>query len=143
MEAEPTLREALEAFRLANGLVADEPAQRWRTFQVGPVHVPLPNFAWRRRAITAHDLHHLLTGYPCNLRGEFQIAAWEFGAGPMPHWGAALSCFPLVVIGFFWSPRRIVRAFRAGRRSRSLHGLSSLDAVLAMPLSAARAAIIG
>jgi hypothetical protein len=143
MDAEPTLRDALEAFRRSNGLDPREAENRSWTCALGPFRVRISNFEWRRRAVTAHDLHHILTGYPVGMRGEFQMAAWEFGAGPMPHWAAALFCFPLVVIGFFWSPRRIVRAFRAGRRSRSLHGLPSLDAVLAMPLSAAREAISG
>jgi len=71
--------------------------------------------------------------------GEFQVAAWEFGAGPMPHWGAALFCFPLVVVGLCLAPRRLVRAFMAGRQSRSLHKSDAIDAVLATPLTVARA----
>lgn len=102
----------------------------------------LPNFAWRRRAILAHDLHHMLTGYPCTLRGEFQIAAWEFGAGPMPHWAAALFCLPLIAAGLLWSPRRMVRAFRAGRHAHSLHGSMEIAALLNLPPKESRERII-
>jgi len=66
-----------------------------------------------------------MTGFPMTMRGEFQMAAWELGAGRYPHWGATLMCAPLALAGFFWSPGRIVRAYRAGRGERSLY--SELD----------------
>jgi ubiquinone biosynthesis protein Coq4 len=135
----PTVGEALAGFRQANGLADDEAARSSWTCRVGPIRIRFPNFKWRRKAILAHDLHHVLTGIPCGLRGEFQMAAWEFGAGPMPHWGAALFCLPLVLLGLLWSPRRIVRAYRAGRRSRSLHQSKAIDRLLATPLQEARA----
>ena len=129
-----TVREALAEFRHANGLADDEATRDWWTCRLGPVSVRLPNFRWRRAAILAHDLHHLVTGYPCTMRGEFQIAAWEFGAGRMPHWAAALFCLPLVVIGLVWSPRQTWLAYRRGRRSRSLHGRNLTDRLLDMRL---------
>ena len=67
------------------------------------------------------------------------MAAWEFGAGPMPHWAATLFCLPLILAGLFWAPRRMIAAFFAGRRSRSLHGTPGLDRVLDAPLRLARA----
>lgn len=129
-----TLGEALAEFRRANGLSADEASRPFWTCRLGPFSSRLPNFTWRRRAILAHDLHHVLTGYPCTMRGEFQMAAWEFGAGPMPHWCAAAFCLPLIVAGLFWSPRRIWHAYCAGRRSHSLHGSDAIDALLSVPL---------
>jgi hypothetical protein len=134
----PTVNEALAEFRRANGLSDDESTKLSWTCRLGPVVIWLPNFTWRRQAILAHDLHHVLTGYPCNMRGEFQMAAWEFGAGPMPHWAAAAFCLPLIALGLFWSPRRLLAAFRAGQQSRTLHGTKAFDALLAMPLSLAR-----
>jgi hypothetical protein len=133
-----TLRDALVAFRQANGLPADEAANASWSCQLGPLTLRLPNFAWRREAILAHDLHHVLTGYPCTLRGECQTAAWEFAAGRMPHRAAALFCLPLLPLGLVWTPRRMLQAFRLGRRSRSLHGSNAIDRLLAAPLQAAR-----
>ena len=89
--------------------------------RVGPVILRLPDFGWRRRALRAHDLHHLMTGYPMTMRGEFQLAAWEVGAGRYPHWGATMMCAPLILVGLLWSPRAIWRAYRAGCGSRSLY----------------------
>lgn len=133
----PTVGEALVEFRKACGL-DDECATTSWTCRLGPLAVRLPNFNWRRRAILAHDLHHLLTGFPCTMRGEFQMAAWEFGAGPMPHWGATLFCLPLVLAGSLWAPSRMLRAFVAGRRSRSLHGSRAIDYLLIAPLDLAK-----
>jgi hypothetical protein len=134
-----TVGEALAAFRAVNGIAADEASRASWTCRLGPVTLRLPNFAWRRNAILAHDLHHLLTGYPCTMRGEFQVAAWEFGASPMPHWGATLFCLPLVLLGLCWAPRRMLLAFLGGRRSRSLHRSGAIDRLLATPLDVARA----
>jgi len=132
--AVPTVAEALASFR-----AADETARATWRCRVGPVTLRLPNFAWRRRALAAHDLHHVLTQIPCTLAGECRMAAWEFGAGPMPHWGARLFCLPLALAGALVAPRRVLAAYRAGCRSRSLHGAAELGPVLAMDLDAARA----
>ena len=103
--------------RTAGGAVH---ADSW-TCRFGPLTLRFPNFAWRRHALRAHDLHHLMTGYPMTMRGEFQLAAWEQGAGRYPHWGATLFCAPLILIGLCWSPRAIWRAWRAGRAALSLY----------------------
>jgi hypothetical protein len=135
-----TVGETLAAFRRANGIPAGE-AATW-TCDIGPVRLRLPNFRWRRRAVLLHDLHHVLTGFPCTLRGEFQVAAWEFAAGRFPHAGATLFCLPLVALGMLWSPRAIWSAFLRGRRARSLYGIETDDALLALPLGALRARVI-
>ena len=117
MEPRLTREEAIA--RLRRGMGRDR-TESW-TCPVGPLTLRFPNFAWRKHAIAAHDLHHLMTGYPMTMRGEFQMAAWEFGAGRYPHWGATLFCGPLLIIGFLWSPSRMVAAYKAGRCSTSLY----------------------
>ena len=97
-------------------------AASW-TCPLGPLTLRLPNFAWRRRAIDVHDLHHRMTGYPMTLRGEFRLAAWELGAGRYPDWRASLFCAPLLLMGLLWSPSRTFAAYKAGRRSESLYGV--------------------
>lgn len=115
-------KEALVALHRSNA--ADTP-DNW-TCPIGPITFRFPNFKWRRRALAAHDLHHLMTGYPMTMRGEFQLAAWEWGAGRFPHWGAILFCLPLIIAGLMWSPSRMHKAWQRGRRSRTLY--SSLKA---------------
>lgn len=136
-----TLGEALAQFRAANGLdpgAASAPSWRCR---IGPVTLRLPNFKWRRHALLRHDLHHVLTGYPCTMRGEFQMAAWEFAAGRYPHAAATLFCLPLVAMGLFWSPRRLWSAFRRGRRARSLYQSEITEEMMAAPVNEVSAAI--
>jgi hypothetical protein len=55
------------------------------------------------------------------MRGEFQMAAWELGAGRYRHWGATLFCSPLLFTGLLWSPLRMIEAYRAGRATSSLY----------------------
>ena len=137
MSEDATVGAALARFRRENGLCQRErEAKRW-ILRIGGWAFPLPNFRWRRRAIDAHDVHHLLTGYPCDVEGELLIAAWEFGAGRFPHWGATLFCAPLVLAGLVIMPRRTFAAWRHGRRCRSLYDAASLNALLGMPLAEA------
>lgn len=135
----PTVREALAEFRRLNNLPRDEAHSRTWTCRIWFVTIRFPNFKWRRHAILAHDLHHLLIGYPCTLWGEMRMAAWEFGAGRMPHWGARLFCVPLISLGLLRSPRMMLMAFLDGRRSCSLHQAENLEPLLHLDLSVARA----
>jgi len=119
----------LAQLRAQHGIDGTYDATDTWPFQIGPLVVPVPNFSWRRAAIQRHDLHHILNGFPFNMRGEFQVATWEFAAGRYPHLGASLLLLPLVVLGLLWSPRAIWRAFLKGRNGTSLYhpGLLQLD----------------
>ena len=136
-----TVGQALFAFRGENGLCQNEREARWWIVRADLLVFPLPNFAWRRRAIDAHDAHHLLTGYPCTVEGELLIAAWEWGAGRYPHWGATLFCAPLVLAGLLFMPGRIAAAWRRGRRSRSLYRHANLERLDDLSLAAARSLV--
>lgn len=113
------MKDRLSDLRAAHGL-ADPTAPKWR-LRIGPLTVTLRNFAWRQAAIDAHDMHHLITGYPLTMRGEIQLAAWEWGAGRYPDWRATAFCAPLIVLGAVIMPRRTLLAFRAGRGTQSLY----------------------
>jgi hypothetical protein len=131
-----TAAQALALKRAEQGLdPAYDTAPTW-PFAIGPVTIPMPNFSWRRAAIQRHDIHHILTGYPFTMRGEFQVATWEFAAGRYPHWGATLLLLPLVVMGLFWSPAEIWRAFLKGRGEMSLYRPELRDAAARLPLDA-------
>jgi hypothetical protein len=118
-----SVREALRRHYLASGLPADggRSGSHWTMLRVAGIAVRLPNFAWRRRALPLHDIHHLVTGYPCSVSGELQIAAWEFAAGRYPHVMATLFCLPLLAIGAIGTPRRSFAAYVRGRSSRTLY----------------------
>ena len=49
-------------------------------------------------------------------------SAWEGGAGLGGLWVAWAICVPFFALGLLLQPRRVLRAYRRGRRSRSLFG---------------------
>jgi hypothetical protein len=138
-EANLTLRAALSDYFAANGLPADGGYEkRWVVIRVGPVPAfAFPNSAGRRRIVRAHDLHHVLTGYRTDVKGEGEIAAWEIGAGVRDRGALQLE---LRVLGFALArwPRALFQAFRRGRQSRNLLDRPVDDALLARPVSEMR-----
>jgi hypothetical protein len=81
----------------------------------GPLVVDLPNTTARRKAVPLHDLHHALTGYGSDWRGEAEVSAWEVagGCGRYPAaWVLVVSAFGLAVLAY---PCAALRAFVRGR----------------------------
>jgi hypothetical protein len=119
-----TMREAVRQYFEDNGFGADGGyAAAWVDFKLGPLPFPLPNTDARRKAVKFHDLNHVLTGYRTDLRGEFEISAWEIGAGCRDFWAAWALNLSGMVGGLFTSPLRTWRAFVAGRRSTAAYAL--------------------
>lgn len=110
----------------------------WSPLSLGPLKIELPNFRWRKRALPAHDVHHVLTGYPCTVAGELQIAAWEFAAGGFPGVLSTLFCLPLIAIGAVAMPPHSFAAFVLGRNSRSLHATPITPRLVATDLAELR-----
>jgi hypothetical protein len=103
----------------------------WVDFKLGPIPMPFPNSPARKRAVRFHDLHHTLTGYDTDVRGEFEISGWEIGsgcAGFVAAWQLNLSG---MAGGLFVVPRRTWRAFVRGRQTRNLYRSAYDDALLA------------
>ncbi len=134
-----TVEDALRRHYAASGLPSDggQLAGAW-ILRIGPLSLRLRNFAWRRRALARHDIHHVLTGYECTPTGEMEMAAWEFAAGPFPSLLSTVFCLPLVGIGALMTPRRSVAAFARGRRSRTLYALPSNTDLTSLALCALR-----
>jgi len=117
-----TVREARARYFADNGFDADGGySRRWVRVDIGPVPLAIPNTAARRRAVRLHDLHHVATGYETDLRGEAEIGAWELGAGCGRYIAAWVLNTLALPIGLVLAPRRTLRAFRRGRRSRALY----------------------
>ena len=79
-----------------------------------------------RQALTAHDVHHVLTGYSTTLEGECALAGWELASGgchlnPI-FWVDRLGAFAL---GLVLYPRATLRALRRGWGSRNLYAMSA------------------
>lgn len=115
-----TITQLLVKTRKNLDLPEDPARDRSWSFKVIGLTIHLPNFTWRKDAIDKHDLHHLVLGEPFTMRGECQVATWEFAAGAFPDKRAQLFCLPLVAIGAITSPQRTWRSFKAGATQRSL-----------------------
>jgi hypothetical protein len=115
-----TLAEARADYFAANALGDGGYADPSIRVAFGPLVVDVPNTAARRRAVPLHDLHHALTGYDSDWRGECAISGWET-AGGCGRFGAAwllvLGGFGLGVLVY---PLVTWRAFLRGRGGRNL-----------------------
>ncbi len=111
---------------------------RWVTLKLGPIPLKIPNTAARRAAVQLHDLHHVATGYATTWTGEAEIAAWELAAGCGRYVAAWILNLGAMAVGFVIAPRRVARAFRRGRRSKSLYGRAFGDDLLAITVGELR-----
>lgn len=116
--------------------------EKWWFFEVLGFKIYCYNFEWRRNAIDHHDLHHIVTGYPCTLEGEVQVAAWEFAAGRYPNIFSNLFCLPLITVGIFTMPRKLWAAFKYGMQSQSLYNTPITEELLNSKLTEIRARIM-
>jgi hypothetical protein len=134
-----TLRAARDVYFEANGFGADGGyAAPWVDFKLGPIPMPFPNTPGRVRAVRYHDLHHVLTGYATDTLGEFEISAWELGAGCKDFLAAWQLNLGGLAAGAVSIPRRTFRAFVRGLRSSSLYG-SDFEALLDRTVGEVRA----
>ncbi len=137
-----TLRDAVAAYFAQNRFGADGGyGDTWVKLKLGPLSLFMPNTPARVAAVRFHDLHHIVTGYRTDWRGEFEISAWELAAGCGRFYAAWWLNLGALNAGFLVCPRRTLRAFFLGRRSRSLYGETYDATLLAKTVKDARAAM--
>jgi hypothetical protein len=137
-----TLRDALRAYFDDNGFGADGGySSDWVDFKLGPIPFPFPNTQSRKRALVFHDLHHIVTGYATDLRGESEIGAWELGGGCGDHATAWALDLAALGGGLFLAPLRTFRAFVRGRHAETLYRSIYDDALLSKTVGEARRAL--
>lgn len=111
----------------------------WVKLKIGPLRFGFPNSAMRVRAVKLHDIHHIVTGYATNWRGEAEIGAWEIASGCGRYAAAWLLNFGGMAIGLLIAPRRTFRAFVRGRHSGNLYGGEFDEALLTRRVGELRA----
>ena len=111
-------RDARDLFLRESGLDASGYEAPDFVVRVGPVTLRFPNPG----LLPYHDLHHVITGYRGDFRGEAEISAFELRAG-----GATilirLLCIGALAMAVFVAPLRVLRAWRRARGARSLYAL--------------------
>jgi hypothetical protein len=126
-----TLREARERYFAANRFGADGGySLDWVDVKVGPLPLRIPNTKSRKRAVRFHDLHHTLTGYRTNFRGECEIGAWEVATGCADHWAAWFLNLSTIGSGVLFAAGDVWRAFVRGRNNANLYRAAFDDALL-------------
>ena len=111
-----TVRAGRDLYLAENSLSAESYTAPGFPIYVGKWRVRLPNPGLLRW----HDLHHVVTGYGTGLMGEAEISAYELRAGcrsPM----VFVLCVGAIVFGMFVSPRRIYRAWKRAKGTRTLY----------------------
>jgi hypothetical protein len=137
-----TMQNARAEYYRVNGFGDDGgDSLEWVPLKIWRFTIKIPNTQARRKALKIHDLHHVVTGYETNLRGESEIAAWELASGcrRMPA-AFVLNMFALA-IGAVIAPRRVLRAWARGRVTKNLYTHDTVDALLPLEVSTVRASL--
>ena len=103
---------------------------RWVKSKLGPIPFWFPNTKGRREVVKYHDLHHILTGYATDWRGEFQIGAWEVSTGLSPQAAGKILDLLSFATGLAVNPREVYRAFVRGQQSSNLFAAEWDEALL-------------
>lgn len=138
-----TVRAALAQLFKRFGFSDDAYTAKWFALYIGkrPI-VYLPNIPSRVRVARFHDIHHVLTGYPANWRGEAEIGAWELATGCRTSFVAWFLNGGAVMVGMLLWPKAVWAAFLRGRRTKTnLYHDFQYDPLLDMEVVALRQAI--
>ena len=101
---------------------------KWFKIKLGFFYVPLPNVKCRVEAVRIHDLHHIVTEYSADLKGEAEIGGWEIASGCGKHTIAWILNSGSFFYGFLFYPSHLWKAFMNGKRIRSnFYRLNTFD----------------
>jgi hypothetical protein len=113
----------------------------WVPVKILGITLRIPNTEGRKRAVRIHDLHHVVTGYQTDLRGEAEIGAWELASGCLQSRAATVLNFFALAIGVAMAPRRMFRAWARGRHTRNLYDESGVEHLLPRTVDEVRSSL--
>ncbi len=113
------IKDALSQLFNRFNIPADAYTARAFVIRVGKIPISIPNIPARVRIARYHDLHHIITGYPANWRGEAEIGAWELATGCRTSFVAWFLNSGAVFVGLFTHPKAVIKAFKRGRKTRT------------------------
>lgn len=121
-ESTQTVNQSLELYFVKENLGKDGGLnQSWGRIKVWKFHIPIPNTESRKKALVFHDIHHIVTGYDGNWRGEVSIGAWEIASGCGEYWVAWYLNLGAMGVGLFIYPQSVFKAFIRGKRTENLY----------------------
>jgi hypothetical protein len=92
---------------------------KWFKIKIGFLYIPLPNTSGRIAAVKIHDIHHIITEYTADIKGEAEIAGWEIASGCGRYYIAWILNAGSFFYGLFIFPRALFRAFINGRKAKT------------------------
>lgn len=114
-----TIRDALTLLFERYGIPPDAYTAKSFTIPVGKIPIPVPNIPSRVKIARFHDVHHILTGYAANWKGEAEIGAWELATGCRYSFIAWFLNSGAVLVGLLMYPKSVCKAFIRGRNTRT------------------------
>ena len=88
----------------------------WVKVPMWGYYVPVFPIYGFKKSLMLHDVHHVLSGYDTDWRGELEIAAWELSSGGcgwyLLYW---IDRVVFMSLGLLLCPSRTSRAFQRGR----------------------------
>ncbi len=136
------MHDGLALYLAENGFGVEEYDKKWAFLVFFGIRFKIPNPPSHRRALMLHDLHHVLTGYGTDVRGEGEITAWELGRGGLFDFGlyVAFVWVSGVLLGLLLAPSRTWTAWRLGAQTRGslYHSSRSYEELLAMTVGDVR-----
>lgn len=121
-----TIRQALIEFYKYNQLnLTDDFESHCVRVYIGCILAPVPNIQARKKYLKFHDLHHIMTEYGIDRIGESEISAWELGSRSCKKPIISMMNLFALSTGFVLKPKRVIKAFYRGCRSRNLYYMSS------------------
>lgn len=119
---ELTVRQARDRYFQESGLPLDGGYDlRWVPVKWGFLTLYLYNGAARRRVVQLHDIHHVVTGYSSDFRGEAAISAWELAAGVSNKHTARILDLAGLSYGGYLFPKTTFQAYVLGTQSKTLY----------------------
>lgn len=126
-----TMQQARADYYRSNGFGDDGgDSLEWVPLKIWKFTIKIPNSNARRKALKLHDLHHVVTGYRTDFRGEAEIGAWELASGCARMPAAFVLNLFAIAIGVLVAPVRVARAWARGRATQNLYRHDTVDAIL-------------
>jgi hypothetical protein len=121
-ESTQTVNQSLELYFVKENLGKDGGLnEAWGRIKIWKFYIPIPNTNARKKALVFHDIHHIVTGYDGNWRGEVSIGTWEIASGCGEYYVAWYLNLGAMGVGLFIYPRSVFHAFIRGKRTENLY----------------------
>ena len=131
-ESTQTVNQSLQLYFIKENLGKDGGLnEAWGRIRIWKFYIPIPNIKARKKVLVLHDIHHIVTGYNGDWKGEASIGAWEVASGCGEYLVAWYFNLGAMGVGLFIYPRSVFSAFIRGRRTENLyhHTISQEQAV--------------